>query len=85
KAKASEAKDIIDPNDKRSVVSWIRTVFPSQEDANTFLKLQLEKLQDVQENSNENGKQQSSESTSASLQSSTAKSTIESASDSKST
>ncbi|RWS25971.1 hypothetical protein B4U80_07123 [Leptotrombidium deliense] len=38
-----------DPTDKQSVVAWIRTVFPSQDDANSFLKLQLEKLQEVKD------------------------------------
>ncbi|XP_074593454.1 uncharacterized protein LOC141849144 [Brevipalpus obovatus] len=31
---------------KRSVVSWLKTVFPSQEDASTFLKTQIDKLQE---------------------------------------
>lgn len=36
--------------DKKSVLSWIKTVFPSQDDANTFLKSQLDKLQEVKGN-----------------------------------
>ena len=32
-------------SENKNVIAWIKTVFPSQDDANTFLKSQLEKLQ----------------------------------------
>lgn len=31
------------------MVSWLKTVFPSQEDANSFLKLQIDKMQEGQQ------------------------------------
>ncbi|XP_053200492.1 uncharacterized protein LOC128385632 isoform X1 [Panonychus citri] len=38
-----------DSTTKKNVVSWLKTVFPSQEDANSFLKLQIDKMQEGQQ------------------------------------
>lgn len=38
-----------DSNSKKNVVSWLKTVFPSQEDANSFLKIQIDKMQESQQ------------------------------------
>jgi len=67
---AVKVTSIDEASDRRSVVSWIKTVFPSQDDANTFLKSQLEKLQQERSGQADQTSQQTNTGTTTSSKSS---------------